>query len=62
VLGIFIGRFYGPMRAAVPLIAGSFEKPQWRFQLANFSSAFVWAAVLLVLGGGVEKTLRWLWP
>jgi membrane protein DedA with SNARE-associated domain len=50
VLGIFIGRFFGPLRAAVPLVAGIFEMPFWSFQLANFSSAFVWAAVLLLIG------------
>src|SRR5450759_1450362 len=31
--GIFIGRFFGPLRAAVPLIAGIFEMPYWRFYL-----------------------------
>ena len=61
VPGIFIGRFFGPLRAVVPLIAGIFEMPQGRFQAANFSSAFVWAAVLLLLGGSVEKAVRWIW-
>ncbi|MBI4366987.1 MAG: DedA family protein [Deltaproteobacteria bacterium] len=61
VLGIFIGRFFGPLRAAVPLIAGIFEMPYWRFQLANFSSAFVWAAVLLTVGDGISLALQWLW-
>src|SRR5215204_5421922 len=50
VLGIFIARFSGPLRASVPLVAGIFEMPYWRFQLANFASAFLWAAVLLLLG------------
>ena len=59
--GIFIGRFFGPLRAVVPLIAGIFEMPFWRFQMANFSSAFVWAAVLLTLGDGVSVALKWLW-
>lgn len=58
--GIFIGRFFGPLRAVVPLIAGIFEMPFWRFQLANFSSAFVWAAVLLTLGDGISLGLHWL--
>lgn len=61
VAGIFIGRFFGPLRAAVPLIAGIFEMPFWLFQIANFSSAFVWAAVLLTLGDGISKLLPWLW-
>jgi membrane protein DedA with SNARE-associated domain len=59
--GIFIGRFFGPLRASVPLIAGIFEMPFWRFQLANFSSAFVWAAVLLTIGDGISKALKWIW-
>ncbi len=50
VLAIFIGRFFGPLRAAVPLVAGILAMPYWTFQLANFSSAFVWAAVLLAPG------------
>ncbi|HMF22436.1 MAG TPA: DedA family protein [Pseudolabrys sp.] len=57
--GIFIGRFFGPLRASVPLIAGIFEMPYWRFQLANFSSAFVWAWVLLKLGDGISKLLAY---
>ena len=59
--GIFIGRFFGPLRAAVPLVAGIFEMPYWRFQVANVSSAFVWAAVLLTLGDAISQVLRWLW-
>src|SRR5690242_1026556 len=61
VLGIFIGRFFGPLRASVPLVAGIFEMPYWRFQLANFSSAFVWAAVLLTIGDIVGAAVKWLW-
>ena len=60
-LGIFIGRFFGPLRASVPLIAGIFEMPFWRFQIANFSSAFVWAAVLLLLGDVTSKAIKWIW-
>lgn len=59
--GIFIGRFFGPLRASVPLVAGIFEMPYWRFQFANFSSAFVWAAVLLTLGDAISLGVRWLW-
>ena len=59
--GIFVGRFFGPLRASVPLVAGIFEMPYWRFQFANFSSAFVWAAVLLTLGDAISRGVRWLW-
>ena len=57
-LGIFIGRFSGPLRASVPLVAGIFEMPFWRFQLANWVSAFVWAGVLLTLGDVFSKGLK----
>jgi membrane protein DedA with SNARE-associated domain len=59
--GIFIGRFFGPLRAAVPLIAGIFEMPYWRFQVANFSSAFVWAGTLLTLGDAISVTVKYFW-
>lgn len=60
VLGIFIGRFSGPLRASVPLVAGIFEMPYWRFQLANFTSAFLWAGVLLLFGDVVATSITWL--
>jgi membrane protein DedA with SNARE-associated domain len=59
--GIFIGRFFGPLRAAVPLVAGILAMPYWQFQVANFTSAFVWAAVLLELGDVVQKAVNWVW-
>lgn len=60
-LGIFIGRFSGPLRATVPLVAGIFAMPFWRFQLANFTSAFLWAWVLLTLGDVAGQAIKWLW-
>ena len=59
--GIFIGRFFGPLRASVPLVAGIFHMPFWRFQIANITSAFVWAAVLLTLGDVFAKGIKWIW-
>lgn len=61
VPGIFIGRFFGPLRASVPLVAGIFEMPYWRFQLANFSSALVWSAVLLLFGDVISRLAEWIW-
>lgn len=55
IAGIFIGRFFGPLRASVPLVAGIFDMPYWRFQLANFTSALVWAGVLLSMGEGISR-------
>ena len=62
VLAIFIGRFFGPLRASVPLVAGIFAMPYWRFQIANFTSAFVWAGVLLTIGDVAAKIVAWVWP
>lgn len=61
VAGIFIGRFFGPLRAVVPLVAGLFEMEFWRFQIANFSSALVWAATLLLFGDALAHLVGWLW-
>jgi membrane protein DedA with SNARE-associated domain len=61
VPGIFIGRFFGPLRASVPLVAGIFEMPYGRFQFANFTSAFVWSATLLVFGDIISRIATWVW-
>jgi membrane protein DedA with SNARE-associated domain len=58
---IFIGRFFGPLRASVPLAAGIFEMPYWRFQVANFLSAFVWSAALLLFGDVISQIVEWIW-
>ncbi len=50
VFAIFIGRFFGPLRAVVPLIAGVFGMPRWLFQVANVGSAIPWAFILLKFG------------
>ncbi|MFE1603164.1 DedA family protein [Methylobacterium sp. ID0610] len=56
--GIFIGRFIGPARAVVPLIAGIFAVQRLSFQLANVTSAFVWAFVWLAPGAGLLSFLK----
>ena len=61
VPSIFIGRFFGPLRASVPLAAGVFEMPYWRFQIANFVSALVWSAALLWFGDVIAKIAEWVW-
>jgi membrane protein DedA with SNARE-associated domain len=33
----------GPVRAVIPVVAGMFAMPQVPFQIANVSSAFIWA-------------------
>ena len=60
VAAVFIGRFFGPLRASVPLAAGIFRMPYWHFQLANFTSAFLWAGVLLGIGDVVTIVFEWV--
>jgi membrane protein DedA with SNARE-associated domain len=41
--GVFLGHFFGPVRAVIPVVAGMFNMPQLPFQIANVLSAFSWA-------------------
>jgi len=61
VQSIFNERFFGPLRAPMPLAAGIFEMPYWRFQIANFTSALVWSAALLLFGDVIAQVAEWLW-
>ena len=58
-LAIFFGRFSGPLRASVPIVAGMLGMPQKSFQIANVTSALIWVAVLLELGD--TGALAWVW-
>lgn len=61
VWGIFIGRFMGPFRATVPLVAGISQMRFWPFQIANVTSAFLWSASLLVLGAVGWDAIKAAW-
>jgi membrane protein DedA with SNARE-associated domain len=56
-LGVFLGRFFGPLRSVVPLVAGICAMPQVPFQVANIASALVWATGVLAPG---TLAIRWL--
>jgi membrane protein DedA with SNARE-associated domain len=47
---VFVGRFFGPLRAVTPFAAGLCEMPRVRFQVANLASAVVWSAGMLAPG------------
>jgi membrane protein DedA with SNARE-associated domain len=49
-MSVVLCRFFSPLRATIPLLCGIFEMPPLVFQLANWSSALLWAAVLLAPG------------
>lgn len=55
VWSVFLGRFSGPLRAVVPLVAGMFAMPQLPFQMANIASAMAWAFLLLAPGAAAVK-------
>ncbi len=57
LIAVFLGRFFGPLRAVVPLAAGLCEMPWLRFQIANLASAVVWTAGMLAPG---MFGMRWL--
>ena len=50
---VFIGRFFGPIRAVIPLAAGVLKMPRGWFWFANFTSALVWAPMLLFVGDAI---------
>jgi membrane protein DedA with SNARE-associated domain len=54
---VVLGRFSGPLRASVPIVAGAVQMPQTIFQIANWGSAFLWALVLMSLGGGLGQAV-----
>ena len=56
---VFLGRFFGPTRAVIALIAGIFLMPGALFQAANLASAMVWAFVILAPGAGLAHLLVW---
>jgi undecaprenyl-diphosphatase len=47
---VFLGRFLGPLRAIVPVIAGMVNMPPAHFYLMNVLSALAWAAAHLLPG------------
>lgn len=55
---VFLGRFFGPLRAVVPLIAGMTDMSFVRFSVANVLSALGWAATLLLPGALFGASLQ----
>ncbi len=57
IVAVFVGRFFGPLRAVIPLAAGLCELARLKFQIANLGSAIVWATGILAPGA---VGLRWM--
>jgi len=49
-VSIFFGRFLGPVRATIPLVAGVMQMERRPFQIANAASALLWVPALLAPG------------
>lgn len=47
---ILVGRFFGPLRAFVPLVAGVLQMKSRSFQVANVVSAAIWVPAILAPG------------
>jgi membrane protein DedA with SNARE-associated domain/membrane-associated phospholipid phosphatase len=47
---VFVGRFVGPVRALVPLVAGMLDVKPLRFTIANVTSAIGWAPIYMLPG------------
>lgn len=60
VASIFIGRFFGPLRAFVPVMVGVLRMRQRVFQFANVTSAVVWVLAMLAPGYLAAKGLAQL--
>jgi membrane protein DedA with SNARE-associated domain len=55
---VFIGRFFGPVRAVIPLVAGIMEMGWRQFWIANVGSALIWAPALLLVGSSFHAILK----
>jgi membrane protein DedA with SNARE-associated domain/membrane-associated phospholipid phosphatase len=47
---VFVGRFLGPLRAIVPVVAGMSDMPPTRFYIVNVLSALAWVVAHLAPG------------
>ncbi|CAO4132532.1 DedA family protein [Methylorubrum extorquens] len=55
---VALGRFFGPIRAVIPLVAGVFGVRRVPFQVANIASALAWAFILIAPGAGLMTWWR----
>jgi membrane protein DedA with SNARE-associated domain len=56
-LSIFVGRFLGPVRSTIPLVAGVMDMNHRRFQLANITSAMLWVPLMFAPGYFAARSL-----
>ncbi|MCD6048411.1 MAG: lssY [Gammaproteobacteria bacterium] len=59
-LSVFIGRFAGPVRPIIPVVAGMLNMPPLNFFIANITSAIAWAVIYMAPGillGAISEQL-----
>lgn len=61
-LSVVLGRFIGPIRPIIPMVAGMFDMPVWRFVAINLLSALVWAPAYLIPGYTTGRAAQWTVP
>ncbi len=61
-VSVVLGRFIGPIRPIIPLVAGMFDMPAWRFVAINLLSALAWAPAYLIPGYSAGRAARWAVP
>ncbi|KAA9003298.1 DedA family protein [Affinibrenneria salicis] len=47
---VLIGRFVGPTRPLIPMVAGMLELPPWKFALPNIIGCLLWPPIYLLPG------------
>ena len=57
MIGLFIGKFIGPIRPLLPITAGSLNMDKRRFFLIEILSCFLWALIYTVPGYYAAQTI-----
>lgn len=55
--GIFVGHFFGPVRAVIALVAGMVNMPQLPFHIANVLASLLWGFAMFYGSGEAGKIL-----
>lgn len=55
--GIFLGHFFGPVRAIIALVAGIVNMPQLPFHIANILASMLWGFAMFYGSGEAGKIL-----
>lgn len=59
---VLLGRFVGPLRSIIPVIAGMLHMSHWRFFVANLLSAIGWACLYVLPGVAIGAASAELSP